>query len=80
MVVAIDEVLDVLRDGKWHTIEDIQTKCRHLNQNQIQFIIAFLREYGFVDSKRQRWSTKLRVARLTLPMLNFLQRLEDLKG
>jgi len=79
MPAAVDDVLDVLREGKWHTIEDIETKCRDLNENQVELILSFLEQAGFVERRRKRWSLKSRMARLTPRMLGFLQRLEELK-
>jgi len=80
MPAAVDDVLDVLRDGKWHTIEDIDTQCRDLNRNQIEFILSFLAEYGFVKRLRQPGTlTHTLKAQLTFQMQSFLQRLEELK-
>ena len=47
MALKITEILEILKDGKWHSLDEIQTEM-HLNRNQIQQVIAFLREYRFV--------------------------------
>jgi hypothetical protein len=39
--------LEILSDGRWHMLEEIQQKVK-LNSDQIQQIVAFLREYEFV--------------------------------
>jgi len=40
-------ILDMLKDGGWHTFEDIKGKVR-LNENQMVKIVKFLEEYGFI--------------------------------
>jgi DNA-binding IclR family transcriptional regulator len=47
MTERIAEILDVLGDGEWHTLRDVQQKTS-LSRNQIQRLIEFLKEYGFV--------------------------------
>ena len=47
MAVRIAGVLEILNDGKWHTLEEVQRKM-NLNRNQIQHIAWFLKEYQFV--------------------------------
>ncbi len=39
-------VLEVLKDGEWHRIEEIEHLAK-LEQNQMQEIAAFLYEYDF---------------------------------
>lgn len=43
----IAEVLEILNDGQWHTVEEIQRKMK-LSKSQIQQITRFLKEYEFV--------------------------------
>ena len=40
-------ILDMLKDGGWHTFEDIKEKVR-VNENQMVKIVKFLEEYGFI--------------------------------
>lgn len=79
MLSVFDEILDVLSDGGYHTIEDIDSKT-HLNMNQIEFALSFLEQYGFIRRLHPRWSTRTRKAILTNEMLNFLKRLKELEG
>jgi predicted transcriptional regulator len=51
----IAEVLEILNDGQWHSIDEIQSKAK-LNENQSKKITDFLSEYDFItvdDDKRK---------------------------
>jgi DNA-binding IclR family transcriptional regulator len=43
----IAQVLEVLEDGRWHALSEIQEKTG-LSESQIQQTVAFLKEYGFI--------------------------------
>ena len=43
----IAEILELLSNGKWRMLEDIQQKTK-VDREQIQQIIEFLKEYDFV--------------------------------
>ena len=47
MALKIEEVLEMLSDGEWHSLEEIRKKM-NLNRNQIQQIAGFLKQYEFV--------------------------------
>lgn len=47
MAFKVAEVLEILSDGDWHTLEEVRRKM-DLNRNQIQQIAGFLKEYEFV--------------------------------
>ena len=47
MAFKIAGVLEMLSDGKWHTLQRIRRKMK-LNKDQIQQIALFLEEYEFV--------------------------------
>jgi DNA-binding IclR family transcriptional regulator len=51
----ITRFLEMLGDGRWHLLEEIQRKSK-IDKNQIRKIVRFLREYDFiiVDEKSQR--------------------------
>jgi DNA-binding IclR family transcriptional regulator len=55
MAFRVAEVLEILSDGDWHTLEEVRRKM-DLNRNQIQQIAGFLKEYEFValDETRKR--------------------------
>jgi transcription initiation factor IIE alpha subunit len=42
------KTLEILIDGKWHTLKEIKQKTK-LNKNQIQQVIEFLERYGFIS-------------------------------
>jgi DNA-binding IclR family transcriptional regulator len=42
------KVLEMLIDGKWHTLKEIQRKTK-LDKNQIQQATKFLERYGFIS-------------------------------
>jgi len=44
----IARTLEILNDGKWHTLKEIKQKTK-LNKNQIQQVIDFLEGYGFIS-------------------------------
>lgn len=58
---AIDEILEVLNDGKWHDSKQIMEKSG-LPEFKIQMILSFLAEYNFVELDKKRQKTKLAVA------------------
>lgn len=53
------EVLEILDDGRWHLISDVQTGT-NLNASQSKEIIEFLKAYEFVtvDEKKNRVKLK----------------------
>ncbi|MEM3622386.1 MAG: hypothetical protein QXZ02_02410 [Candidatus Bathyarchaeia archaeon] len=54
----IAKALEYLKDGQWHTIEEIREKMR-LNQAQIQQIITFLGEYNFITINQAEKKVKI---------------------
>jgi DNA-binding IclR family transcriptional regulator len=57
LVSKVTLVLEVLSDGEWHRIEELQ-QLTELNENQVREIAAFLYEYDFarmdVEKKKLR--------------------------
>jgi len=47
MAFKIAGVLEMLSDGKWHTLQGIRRKTS-LNSGQVQQVVGFLKEYEFV--------------------------------
>jgi transcription initiation factor IIE alpha subunit len=43
----IVKILEMLSDKQWYTLKEIQQKMK-LNENQMQQIIGFLKEYNFI--------------------------------
>ena len=51
----IDEVVDIIKNGRWHTLEDVIKEAR-LPKPKTNKILEFLADYDFIclDSKRQK--------------------------
>jgi len=69
----IDEILDVLKNGKWHDIREISEKT-HLRERKVEMITGFLAQYHFIELNR-----KERKTRLTQPLQEFLRRVQELE-
>lgn len=57
----IARILELLEDGQWHMLGDVQKKTR-LNEDQIQQIVAFLKEYQFITTDDAKDKIKLQEA------------------
>lgn len=57
----IAEILEILTDGQWHLLEEIRQKM-NLNNNQIQQIATFLKEYEFIAIDESRKEMRLEEA------------------
>lgn len=55
---TIAKVLELLNDGEWHMLEEIQQKAR-MDKNQIQRITEFLKEYNFIAMDETKKKVKL---------------------
>ena len=47
--MKIDDVLAVLHDGEWHSLQEIQKRCG-LSERKMGIILGFLEKYGFVEA------------------------------
>ena len=56
--MKITEVLEMLEDGRWHTLKEIREKIK-LSENKIQQIVEFLKGYGFVLMDEEKGWIKL---------------------
>ena len=54
----IAEILEMLNDGKWHMLEEIQQKTK-VDDNQIQSVIEFLKVYNFIVTGEAKKKIKL---------------------
>jgi len=63
----IDEVVDLIKDGQWHTLEDIVTKAT-LPELKTNKILEFLADYNFIhlDSRHKK-------AKVTHSLMKFLK-------
>jgi DNA-binding IclR family transcriptional regulator len=71
---SVDEVLRLLRDGEWHTLEEIMQKTG-LHEFRMGLIVDFLAKYNFVvvDEAHKRM-------RLVPLLVNFLKDIEALEN
>jgi predicted transcriptional regulator len=53
------EVLEILDDGHWHLISEVQTET-NLNASQSKKIIEFLKAYEFVTVDHKKSRVKLK--------------------
>ena len=53
-------VLDILSDGKWHGIDELQQRLE-LDEREVQEIAAFLSKYDFAKSDEE--NRKVRINR-----------------
>ena len=47
-MLEIEQVIDVLKDGEWHELDEIGEKCE-LSDVKVESILKFLAEYGFIQ-------------------------------
>ena len=64
-MATLDQVLDHLKDGKRHTLEEI-TKALNLNEETVLEVIQFLADYSFaiLDEKRGQTALDPKIKRL----------------
>ena len=55
------EILELLNDGKWHSVEEIRRKMQ-LKEHEVQKIVTFLKEYNFILLERTRGAIKIEEA------------------
>ncbi len=58
MTSKISTILEVLSDGKWRTLEEIQQKTG-TGEKQIQRIVEFLQQYDFIEMDQTKRKIKL---------------------
>ena len=49
----IDEILEALSDGKWHSLAEVAAACTHFDKvprgKQVEICLTFLEKYGFLS-------------------------------
>ena len=73
VLLAIDEILWLLKDGKWHNITEIIEKCSS-PKPKAKMAVSFLWEYDFIELNENGRKAKLRP--LTLNFIDEIQRVE----
>jgi len=67
----IDKLLEVLIDGKWHTLEEIVQKTA-IEEYRAKLVISFLQQFQFIQMDKR--SGKIKLGTL---MRQFLEKLGD---
>jgi DNA-binding IclR family transcriptional regulator len=57
-VSKITMILEMLSDGKWHGIEELQQRLE-LNERKVQEITTFLNKYDFVKIDKEHGKVKI---------------------
>jgi hypothetical protein len=70
---AIDEILWMLEDGKWHELKEIQEKFV-LPPVKTEIVVNFLGEYNFIEVKEK--TKEVRLESSTRKFIKEIQRLE----
>ena len=71
--VVIEEILELLQDGKWREINIIVKKTR-LKKIKIDMVMKFLSKYDFIQLDK-----KLRRARLNSPLLRLISATQEVE-
>lgn len=69
---TIDDVIMLLKDGKWHDIQEV-TETISLPKPKAEMVISFLSEYDFIQ---QEDGKKIRLQASMLEFIEGIQRLE----
>ena len=67
---AIEEILELLKDGKWHDLNEIIKETR-LTRSRLEKITNFLAEYNFIQLDKEAQK-----ARVTPPTQSFLKKIQ----
>ena len=70
---TIDDVIMLLKDGKWHDIQEV-TKTVALPKAKAEMVISFLEEYDFIQYEED--TKKIRLQASMLEFIEGIQRLE----
>jgi len=72
-LLAIDEILELLRNGEWHELKEIVDETQ-LHEFKVELITSFLAEYDFLDYNKREKKIKL-----SPQMLLFLKKIEAIE-
>ena len=70
---AFDEILWLLKDGKWHNLKKIMEKCS-LSESEVKIAVSFLWEYDFIQVSENGRKARLRPR--ILKFIDEIQRVE----
>lgn len=70
---AIDEILELLKNGEWHSLEEVTDKTQ-LQGSKVKLITSFLAEYEFLETNKKEKKIKLSPG-----LLLFLKKIENIE-
>lgn len=73
-MLAIDAILSILKDEKWHNLAEIAKKLA-LDEFRVKMIVSFLSEYGFIDFDKK--SQKIKLTSLTREFIDEISHDEE---
>jgi hypothetical protein len=73
-LLAIDRILEVLRNGDWHEIGEITLRLQ-IGEPQVELISDFLATYDFLEFDR-----KSKRVRLSPQLQRFLRKITEVEG
>jgi DNA-binding IclR family transcriptional regulator len=71
---AIDSIIMLLKDGKWHDIQEV-TETVALPKTKAEMVISFLKEYDFIQHEEGTKRIKLQAS-----MLDFIEEIQRLEN
>jgi hypothetical protein len=54
-------ILELLNDGRWHSLDEVRLKTE-LKENEVQQIVEFLKEYNFIILKGTKEAVRIEKA------------------
>ncbi len=70
----VNAILNILKDGEWHSLEDI-AETSFLRNDQVKAVMDFLAEYDFIILSKERLEAKISASMLRF--LNAIQKVEE---
>ncbi len=72
-MLAIDQILDLLKNGEWHELREIVDRAQ-LHEVKVEIITSFLAEYDFLEFDKEEKKIKLS------PQLQlFMKKIKDIE-
>ena len=71
---AIDDVLELLKNGRWHDVREV-VKMSRLHESKVETILSFLADYKFIALNKEQQKAKLNPT-----MLKFLKEVQHLNN
>ena len=70
-LLAIDQILELLKNGEWHGLKEIADKTG-LQEFKVEVITSFLAEYNFLEFNKKEKKIKM-----SPELLLFLRKVEE---